>query len=231
MLGRCSLWGDYRRQRPRARLQGHFDVEQFAHLCPGRWFVGVKSQSRQTLLGGGAEGDLSLSPCPGRPVPGLCRGAWAAFCPAAELLCRAGHWGARCPHLADQKVEPGPHSAFSLGTGAGATVERLVLPPALGCWQCSLSPERRVMPLGQTPRARSLAPGAKQALGLRPSEGRPSGSSRFQVLPFLPLLGCSVLLLSRRCPLSVLTPLARTMPSVFSAFLVSDYSGARCKPV
>lgn len=100
-----------------------------------------------------------------------------------------------------------------------------------GVGSAPLSPERRVMPLGQTPRARSLAPGAKQALGLQPSEGRPSGSSRFQVLPFLPLLGCSVLLLSRRCPLSVLTPLARTMPSVFSAFLVSDYSGARCKPV
>ena len=110
-------------------------------------------------------------------------------------------------------------------------MERLVLPPALGCWQCSPVPRETCDALGTDAQSSEPRPGAKQALGLQPSEGRPSGSSRFQVLPFLLLLGCSVLLLSRRCPLSVLTPLARTMPSVFSAFLVSDYSGARCKPV
>lgn len=125
----------------------------------------MKSQSRQTLLGGGAEGDLSLSPCPGRPVPGLCRGAWAAFCPAAELLCRAGHWGARCPHLADQKVEPGPHSAFSLGTGAGATVERLVLPPALGCWQCSPVPRETCDALGTDAQSSEPRPGGQAGPG------------------------------------------------------------------
>lgn len=122
MLGRCSLWGDYRRQRPRARLQGHFDVEQFAHLCPGRWFVGVKSQSRQTLLGGGAEGDLSLSPCPGRPVPGLCRGAWAAFCPAAEAPLQS--WAMGCPLPSPRRPEGGAGPTLSLQPGHRGRCDR-----------------------------------------------------------------------------------------------------------